>query len=164
MKANFQSVVNGKTKRSYMGVNVILTFNTPNSAGESQEFFDLAIPVNCLESDAITFFDEKLFKRIVKKCKQLNRNPSDLIKISTCSNWDVFEEKTKQPALPELGHSCKWFFGNGRTDLDAWEMNLIHRYGFGTDVDMSWVADMRNHPALNGCLRDVQQPQQALSN
>lgn len=93
MKSIFQPAVNGKTKRSYMGVNVILTFDTPDSTGESQEFFDLAIPVNCRESDAVTFFDEKLFKRIVKKCEQLNRKPSDLIKISTCSNWDVFEEK-----------------------------------------------------------------------
>ena len=164
MKASFRQAVSNKTKRTYMDVNVILTFDSPDTTGESQEFFDLLIPVNCRESDAITFFDEKLFKRIVKKCELLNRELSDLIKISTCSNWNVFEEKTKQPSLPDLGHSCKWHFGNGRTDLDSWEISLIHRYGFGADVDMSWVINMRNHPALNGCMRDGQQPQQALSN
>ena len=32
---------------------------------------------------------------------------------------------------------------------------LIDRYGFGTGVDMSWVNDMRNDPALNGHLQNV---------
>lgn len=150
MKANYKTAVNKKTKRSYMSVNVILTFDSPDSEGRTQEFFDLFIPVNCRDSDAIAFIDKKLFKRIIKKCELLNREPSDLIKISTCSNWAVFEEKTKKPTLPVMGHSCKWYFGNGRTDLDPWEISLITRYGFGTSVEMSWVNDIRNHPSLNG--------------
>lgn len=157
MKAILFSGEKSVAKRCYMNMNVILTFDTPDSTGDLQEFFDLLVPVNCRESDAITFVDEKLFKRIIKKCDQLNRKPSELIKISTCSNWGVFEEKTKQPGLPELGHSCKWFFGNGRPDLDPWEKSLIKRYGFGIGVDMSWVANMRNHPALTGCFGDEQQ-------
>lgn len=125
--------------RQYMSVNVILTFDKDGPSGDSQEIFNLKLPVNKRDKNAITFFHDKFFKRVVKKCKLLGRNPRDLIKISTCSNWMAFESVTGQESLVDLGHSCKWYFGKGREDLDPWELKLIQLYGFGEDVDMSWV-------------------------
>jgi hypothetical protein len=134
--------------RQYMNVNVILTFDNEDNLGDTQDMFNLRIPVNKRDKNAITFFHEKMFKRIVKKCKVIGRNPRDLVKISTCSNWRVFESVTGQESLASLGHSCKWYFGNGRDDLDPWELNLIKLYGFGEDVDMSWVNDQEVRRAL----------------
>jgi hypothetical protein len=143
MKTTFKKNSNTKS-RTYMYVDVILTFNSENAFGDSQEFFDLYIPVNSREKNAVDFLDKKLFKRIAKKCSELNREVGELTKISTCSNWDVFEQKTGLPTLSSFGHNCKWFFGNGRTDLDVWELSLISRFGFGKNADMSWVRSMQN--------------------
>ena len=139
---------NHQTKRAYMNVNVILTFETWNEYGETQEFFDLYVPISKKESGAVEFIHNKLFKRIVKQCKRLNRSVGDLIKISTASNWDLFTEVTGLDSLVQLGHSCKWFFGNGRVDLDSWEKKLVEIYGFGVNADMSyinkeWIEEMR---------------------
>ena len=130
----------GSTK-VFMNVNVILTFESMNADGDRQEFFDLALPVSKSETDAITFLNNKLFKRIVKKCKLFNRRVEDLTKISTASDWDLFEATTNLESLWKQGHSCKWHFGSGRTDLDVWEKALMSEYNFGIDADMSWVGD-----------------------
>ena len=123
----------------HMHVNVILTFNTQDKNGETQEFFNLSIPVSKKEVSAADFMHIKFFKRVAKKMLLLKREAGDLIKISTASNWDLFEEITGLDALSTLGHSCKWFFGNGREDLDAWEEALMSEYGFGISADMSYV-------------------------
>jgi len=125
----------------FMDMNVILTFDKGDRNGDTQEFFDLRIPVSKDEVDAMTFLNEKFFKRVVKKCNQYNRPVGDLIKISTASNWSVFETITNLEALCELGHDCKWYFGTGRNDLDVWERTLMSRYGFGMDADMSRMND-----------------------
>lgn len=124
-----------------MSVNVILTFDKDNDCGESQEMFDISLPISKNESDAMSFLNEKFFPRIIKKCKQYNRSPGDLIKISTCSNWSVFEKVTGLIALCDLNHDCKWYFGQNRKDVDIWERTLMTRFGFGVDADMSRVND-----------------------
>lgn len=128
------------SKQQYMSVNVILTFNTFKN-DDKQEVFDIKLPISSHEISAFHFFHLKFFKRVQKKCITLNRNPKDLIKISTCSDWNLFEKVTNLPALCEKGHPCKWYFGNGRNDLDVWEKELMRIYGFGTNHDMSWVND-----------------------
>ena len=135
-----------KTQKAYLNVNVILTFVSADEHGRNQEIFDLSLPLSKKEINAALFIHQKLFKRIVKKCERLNRSVGDLIKISTCGNWDVFTTFTGFTSLPDLGHSCKWFFGNGRSDLNAWEKVLIRDFGFGVDADMShitaqWIAE-----------------------
>jgi hypothetical protein len=124
---------------SYMNINVILTFDKGDKHGDTQEVCDLRIPVSKNEIDAMTFLNEKFFKRVVSKCNQFNRPVGDLIKISTCSDWDVFETTTNLRALPEFGHDCKWYFGTGRNDLDTWERVLMSKHGFGMDADMSRI-------------------------
>lgn len=128
-----------KIVKNYMNVNVILTFNTSNEHGERQEFFDLKLAVSKKEASADLFMHSKLFKKIFDKCKKFNRNPGDLIKISTASDWGLFEEVTGLPSLDDLGHSCKWFFGTGRDDLDEWEQALMKIYGFGNKADLSHI-------------------------
>lgn len=141
--------------KQYMHVNVILTFNTQDKDGETQEFFNLNIPVSKNEVSAADFMHTKFFKRVAKKMLLLKREAGDLIKISTASDWDLFEETTGLDALCTLGHSCKWFFGNGREDLGTWEEVLMSEYGFGTSADMSYVnnpetkALIANYYALN---------------
>ena len=125
--------------KKYMHINVILTFNTQDKSGETQEFFNLSIPVSKKEVSAADFMHAKFFKRVIKKLAPLKREAGDLIKISTASDWGLFEEITGLDALSTLGHSCKWFFGNGREDLDAWEEALMSEYGFGISADMSYV-------------------------
>lgn len=125
--------------RCYMPVNVILTFNDENEWGDTQEFFDIKLPVNSYEKNAVGFVDKKLFKRIATKCSVLGRDSRQLIKISTASNWSQFEAKTGKQSLASMGHSCKWHFGSGRHDLDEWEIELASKYGFGCDADLSWV-------------------------
>lgn len=136
-------------KKHYMDVNVILTFEAEDVYGDTQEVFDLKIPVSKSESDAVAFTHRKLFKRIVKKCILLNRHPEDLIKISIAANWRLFETVSGQESLPRLGHSCKWYFGEGRSDLDLWEKRLIREHRFGTDWDMSWISNINTRPVTN---------------
>lgn len=125
--------------RCHMTVNVILTFNNEDKWGDTQEFIDIKLPVSASEQNAVSFIHKKLFKRIAAKCLVLGRDPRQLIKISTASNWSQFEEKTGKESLDSMGHSCKWYFGHGRLDLDAWETDIVGEYGFGLDADMSWV-------------------------
>jgi hypothetical protein len=126
---------------SFMDMNVILTFDKGDKHGDTQEVCNLRIPVSKNEIDAMTFLNKKFFKRVVNKCHQLNRSVGDLIKISTCSDWDVFEAITNLKALPEFGHDCKWYFGTGRKDLGIWEKILMSTHGFGMNADMSWIND-----------------------
>ena len=124
-----------------MDVNVILSFESMNDFAETQEFFDLTLPVSKDEANAISFIDKQLFKRIVSECKLLNRRVEDLWKISTASHWDTFREITNLPSLGDLGHNCKWYFGRGAGELSEWEQSLSTKYGFGKDTDMSWVGN-----------------------
>jgi hypothetical protein len=136
---------NGDSVRKHMRVNVILTFNTYDKYGDSQEIFDVTIPVSRNDSDAVSFVMSKLFKRIEGKCEQLGRRKQELIKISTAADWSVFESVTHKKSLPELGHICKWHFGIGRKRLDIMEKCAMAEYQFGTDADLSseeqWFED-----------------------
>ena len=129
--------------RTYLHVNVILTFAQDDPEWGAQNIFDIQLPVNRNETNAVEFVNEKLFKRIAQKCLQFGRDPKQLIKISTAANWSVFAAQTGQRTLPDLGHSCKWYFGVGRDDLDKWEESLMRRYEFGVAADMSWMKRMR---------------------
>lgn len=129
-----------KTNRKYMYVNVILTFNTMDKHGGTQELFDLNIPISKQELSAAEFMHTKFFKRVAKKITLLKREAGHLVKISTAADWDLFEEITGLDSLCTLGHSCKWFFGNGRDDLDSWEEVLMYEFKFGTKADMSYVS------------------------
>ena len=123
--------------RVYMNVNVILTFNTCDVCGDTQEFFDLKVPVAKNEENCVAFLMQGFFPRIVKKCLKYNRSVEDLIKISTAGDWDLFEKVTALPTLPDLGHNGKWYFGLGRKDLGPWDEILMKKYGFGTTADLS---------------------------
>jgi len=74
---------NKPSKRAYMHVNVILSFDTSNEYGETQAIFDLFLPVSKKEVNAVQFIHNKLFKKIVKQCQRFDRSVGDLIKIST---------------------------------------------------------------------------------
>ena len=104
--------------KNYLDVNVILTFSSPDTYGDLQEFFDLKLPINKKESTAINFLDKKLFKRIASKCDKYRRNKKQLIKISTASNWKLFEQVTGKPSLASLGHNCKWYFNDDINQLN----------------------------------------------
>lgn len=140
---NLNVVANNRAKEC-MDVNVILTFGSEDAYGHSQEVFDLKIPVSKSEHSAVKFIHQKLFNMVVEKCAVLNRHPEDVIKISTDANWKVFEVVCGKKSLPSLGHSCKWYFGEGRADLDAWEECLMQEYGFGTECDISWTGNRKN--------------------
>ena len=124
-------------QRGSMYMNVILTFNTYNDDRNSQEIFDLYLPLKEDEDSAVSLLMREFFGRIADKCVELGRRKEELIKISTASDWDVFEYVTHKQSLISLGHSCKWYFGTGRDDLDEWEEYLMSHLGFGTDADMS---------------------------
>jgi len=124
-----------------MDVNVILTFESMNQFAETQEFFDLTLPLSSNEIDAFSFIDKQLFKRIVRECKSLKRPLGDLWKISKASDWTTFKNVTKLPTLVDLGHDCKWYFGKGSDELSEWEKSLVSRYGFGIDTDFSWIGN-----------------------
>lgn len=121
-------------KRNYLDVNVILSFKSFDAFGCSQEFFDLHLPINKNEKDAVSFLDKKLFKRIAAKCEQYGRRKEDLYKISTASNWGLFEEFTGKTGLWSLGHSCKWYFNDDINELDAWEESLKDKFDFGINL------------------------------
>ena len=121
-------------KKELMYVDLILTFKTPNEEGEFQEFYEFYLPVTKNQSDAISFIDSTLFPEIMELCEELNRDARDLMKISTASDWSFFKSKTNLPSLPDLGHTCKWYFGLNRNDLDPWERGLMDRHSFGRNV------------------------------
>jgi hypothetical protein len=124
-------------KSEYMQFNVILTFDGYDPNLDSQEIFDLSIRVSPYESDAVSFIMSKLFRRIEVKCERLGRRKQQLLKISTCANWDIFEAVTRKKSLPALGHSCKWYFGIGSKMLDIMETCAMAEFQFGTEVDRS---------------------------
>ena len=126
--------LDASNKKTWMDTNVILTFNSANRFGETQEIFDLMLPIRKDEIDAISFIDSQLFKRVVSECKLLNRQVEDLVKISTASDWNTFEEITNKHSLCNLGHDCKWYFNHGWSDLDDWELGLISKYKFGINT------------------------------
>ncbi len=134
--------------RNYMNVNVILTFDGINEDGDTQEIFDLKILVSKNDIEPINFFHKKFFKKVLRKCRTLHRDVGDLVKISTCSDWVSYESVTGSKGLSQLGHTCKWYFGNGRLDIDRWEKALVREFGFGKNVDMSWVNDIEARRAL----------------
>lgn len=146
------NLINTSTRqpRSFMAVNVILTFLTSDYAEDPQEVFDLKLPVSRNESNVFEFLNKKFFPRIVSKCHKLKlkRDPRTLVKISTCSDWDLFERTTQKPAFSSFGHPCKWHFGQGRNDLDSWEKWLVKEFSFGVDADMSWVEKVSRAPNL----------------
>jgi hypothetical protein len=123
-------------KHHYMYFNVILSFDSINEDGESQEFFEMKLPLKKDEGHSAKFLMNKFFPKVVTKCTSFNRRVGDLIKISTASDWDLFEKVTGLDSLCTLGHSCKWYFGKGRNDLDEWEIMLTKIYGFGTEADL----------------------------
>lgn len=132
---------NATKQRKHMYFNVILTFINCGKSGDSQEFFDMRIPLSKKEIHSTVFLMNKFFPKIVAKCQKFGRNPADLIKISTASDWDLFEEYTGLESLCDLGHSCKWYFGNGRNDLDDWEIMLMNKFNFGKNADLSKYLD-----------------------
>ncbi len=148
-------VTQPKVSRKYLDVNVILTFDTCDKHGDTQEFFDLKIPISKHEKNAASFVDRKFFKRVIKLCTRNGRDVTDLIKISTASNWSLFKEVTGKQSLPELGHNCKWYFGNGRSDLDAWEQRLMQIYDFGSQVDMSRLDSLTMDDYYKKYLQDL---------
>ena len=119
-----------------MEVNVILTFNECDAQGEHQEIFNLDLPIRSYEKDAASFIDRELFKAIKDECLLRGRDPRQLVKISTCSDWDLFEKVTGKPSLYRLGHHCKWHFGEGQMSLDVWEKRLMQDYEFGIDAEI----------------------------
>lgn len=116
-------------------VDVILTFVSPNEFGETQEFFDIFLPIDDSVNSSVSFIDKNLFVKVLEKIYQINRHPGDLFKISTASNWRQFSKLTKLQSLPDLGHSCKWSFGKSKRELDYWERSLISRFNFGMNVN-----------------------------
>lgn len=133
------------TKKSYMKINVILTFNKPDPKfGETQEMFNVSIPLGKQDKnyDVFAFIERKFFPIIIKSCSKYKRDHKDLIKISTCSDWDSYEIFTGKKSLCDLNHSCKWFFGTNRTDLDDWEKKIMRDFGFGTNADMGDIEKM----------------------
>ena len=122
--------------KKYLDVNVILTFNTSDLHGDRQELFDLKLPINKNEKDAISFLNKKLFKRIASKCELYARKKEQLWKISTASNWKLFEEVTGKPSLAALGHNCKWYFNDDVNVLDEWEESLKREFNFGSELQL----------------------------
>jgi hypothetical protein len=128
-----------------MKFNIILTFDhVSGKYDDPQEIYDVLIPISTSDKkyDAITFLNRKLFPSIINSCLKFNRKHEDIIKISTCGDWDLYEKFAGKKSLPNLDHSCKWFFGENRIDLDEWEKNLMSTYGFGTFTDMAYTTDL----------------------
>ena len=122
-------------------VDVILTFNKcGGQCNETQDFYEVDVPLNTMDSDAAKFLNEKFFPAIYDICVSNNRQPGELIKISTSANWKMYEKLTGGEKPMSFGHPCKWYFGTGRNDLDNWEKYLIKKYGFGLDADIFWLA------------------------
>jgi len=124
------------TESPQMRVNVILSFNNCDAQGEHQEIFNLGLPICSSEKDAASFIDRELFKAVKDECLLRGRDPGQLVKISTCSDWDLFEKVTGKPSLYRLGHQCKWYFGEGQMGIDFWERRLMQDYGFGIDTQI----------------------------
>ncbi|QWD96250.1 hypothetical protein [Polynucleobacter sp. MG-6-Vaara-E2] len=142
MKVIEKKAVSNQFKKAYLKGDVILTFEHSGIYGDTQEFFDICLPINKNENGAYDFLNKTLFKRVVAACHKFNRPVGDLIKISMGSpDWPVFEKHTGKKSILALGHDAKWYFGNGRCDLGRWEKDLIETYGFGIDVDMSFITE-----------------------
>ena len=123
-----------------MKMNCILTFDKPDADGDNQDFFNIEMQVSEQDRCWRELLNAKLFGEISAFCESVGRDPRQLSKISTCADWDAFEQCTGESGL--VDHNGKWFFGHGRDDLDAWENALMGTYGFGEDVDSSWMQEV----------------------
>jgi len=114
-----------------MNIDVILSFRSFNEEGESQEWFNFDIEITDSCEEAVSFFNDYVFEIISDVISDLGRDPADLWKISTSSNWNFYKQITGKKSLGDLGHSCKWVFDEELRDLDDWEIYLMDRFGFG---------------------------------
>jgi hypothetical protein len=116
-----------------MNIDVILSFNSINQDGESQEWFNFDIEITDSCEEAVSFFNDYVFEIISEAISDLDRDPADLWKISTSSNWNLYKQITGKESLADLGHNCKWVFDEDLVDLDDWEIELRDRFGFGSN-------------------------------
>lgn len=128
IKVNFMKSNKNKT----MYFDVILSFEDVNEDLETQEFYYAYIPVPKDTADAKSFLDNYFFDKVIGMCNDSNRPVEKLWKISTAADWDLFEKSTGIDGYNELQNNGKWYFGNGRDDLDSWEIELMAKYGFGS--------------------------------
>ena len=91
-----------------MRSNVILTFDAASEEfGETKEIFDVHLQIKDDETSSLDFLNRELFPKIVEKCTANLRNPKDLMKISTASDWNLFNQATGLPSLCDLSHACR---------------------------------------------------------
>ena len=124
-------------------IDVILTFCSYKEYG-SQEFFDVSLSYDKGDKSARKLLDQRgFFETVVQVCEDCGRLPTELVKISTATNW------TKHGFAFDIGNG-KWSFGNWRGENIAWSDNLVKLYGFGKDDDTAGY-DLNLH-ALRGII------------
>jgi hypothetical protein len=109
-------------------INVILTFCSYKEYG-SQEIFDVSLPYCKEDKSAKQLLNQsRFFDMIEQACKECDRLPSDLDKISTAADW------TKKGFAFDIGNG-KWSFGSWRGQNIDWSDDLAQLYGFGQGDD-----------------------------
>ncbi|WP_417247400.1 hypothetical protein [Celeribacter sp.] len=122
-----------------MKMNCILTFGEATANGDIQGVLNIDILVSEKDHCWRELLDAQLFSEIAANCASTGWDVRQLVKISTCADWDTFERCTGEIGL--IDHDGKWYFGRGRYDLDEWENVLMRQYGFGEDVNVSCVQE-----------------------
>lgn len=120
-----------------MNIDCIFTFDKFDKFDSTQSFGDIDIEIEKEDTCWVSLLNDKFFPKLTAYCADMDRDVKDLNKLSTCANWKIYSNCTGINGL--IGHNGKWFFGHGRNDLDNWELELTNKYGFGKNVDWSWM-------------------------
>ena len=119
-----------QAKKNVMYCNFILSFDgyVEKLDGESQDFVSFYLPIMNSERHHLP-----LMMKVIADYLDDNGLPrSQLYKVSSACNWDLFELLTGAKVKYIKAVNGKFYFGN-RSDLDDFEKGIMKHFGFGTD-------------------------------
>jgi hypothetical protein len=122
------------TQNNSFIIHTIITFRPSIKFNVSQFGGNFSVEVRADIVNVIDLLNKKYFPQIKDFCNLQGRDYTDLIKISSCADWDAFKEQFGLETLMDYGHSGKWHFGDERNDLDAWELFIADNFGFGRNL------------------------------
>jgi hypothetical protein len=121
-----------------MRIDCILTFDSFDRGESMQSFGNFDIEIEQGDTSRRSLLNDKFFPKLTDFCTIFRRDVRDLNTLSTSANWKIYSDYTGVEESSE--YVFKWFFGEQPYDQHPWDLELTKKYGFGSNVDWSWMS------------------------